>query len=103
VGGRQHSRSRIVPGTHRLSDVPPPATRIPRTKRLKLNLNPNRLDRNDVAKSLEACLHFLDHLSFHGHNGIAFTKETVGFKGKRLPFSSLASEVKKTLTPGFVS
>lgn len=99
-GGRQHKRSQVVAGTHRLRVVPPPETRIPRTRRLRVNLQPGRLDRTDVAKVLATCLHFLAHLSNRGHRPIALTMETVAFKGKRLPFPSLLSEVESALQPG---
>lgn len=97
AGGRQHKRSQVVSGTHRLSAVPPPTTRIPRTQRLRLNLQPGRLDRTDVAKALSTCLHFLTHLSKRGQRPISLTTETVVLKGKRLPFSSLLSEVENAL------
>lgn len=96
-GGRQHRQSQVVSGTHRLRAIPPPTTRIPRTKHLRLNLQPGRLDRSDVAKALAACLHFLSHLSSHGQRPIRLTTETVGFKGKRLPFSGLLAEVENAL------
>lgn len=100
-GGRQHKSSQIVSGTHRLSEVPPPTTRIPRTQRLRLNLQPSHLDRTDVVKALAACLHFLVHLSRRGQRPIALTSEIVAFKGKRLPFSSLLSEIENALYPPF--
>ncbi|MFH0996524.1 MAG: hypothetical protein V1844_13665 [Pseudomonadota bacterium] len=53
-GGRGHKKSQVVPGTHRLKNVPPPNTRIPRTQRLNLNLKPSRLDRTDVDKVFSA-------------------------------------------------
>jgi hypothetical protein len=93
AGGRQHKRSQVVSGTHRLSAVPPLTTRIPRTQRLRLNLQPGRLDRTDVAKVLDASLHFLAHLSKRGQRPISLTTEIVAFKGKRLPFSNLLSEL----------
>ena len=96
-GGRQHRNTQVVSGTHRLRAVPPPTTRIPRTKRLRLNLQPGRLDRTDVAKALGACLHFLTHLSKRGQRPIALTTETVGFKGKIMPLSSLLTEVENAL------
>lgn len=96
-GGRQHKRSHVVAGTHRLRTVPPLTTRIPRTQRLRLNLQPGRLDRTDVAKALEASLHFLAYLSKRGHRPIDLTTETVVFKGKRLPFSDLLSKVESAL------
>ncbi len=96
-GGRQHKRSQIVAGTHRLRVIPSQTARIPRTKRLRLNLQPGRLDRTDVLKAMAASLHFLSHLSKRGHSAIALTTETIAFKGKRLPFSSLLSEVESAL------
>lgn len=97
AGGRQHKRSQVVSGTHRLSAVPPTTTRIPRTQRLRLNLQPGRLDRTDVGKALSACLHFLTHLSKRGQRPISFTTLIVAFNGKRLPFSTLLSEVENAL------
>lgn len=96
-GGRQHRQSQVVSGTHRLRVVPPSTARIPRTKRLRLNLQPGRLDRTDVVKALAACLHFFSHLSSHGQRPIRLTTEIVGFKGKRLPFFDLLAEVKNSL------
>ena len=97
AGGRQHKLSKVVSGTHRLSAVPPPTTLIPRTQRLRLNLQPGRLDRTDVTKALSTCLHFLTHLSKQGQRPISLTNEIVAFQGKRIQFSSLFSEVKNTL------
>lgn len=97
TGGRQHRNTQVVSGTHRLRGVPPSTTRIPRTKRLGLNLQPGRLDRTDVAKAFGACLHFLAHLSKRGQRPIALASETVGFKGKRVTFSSLIAEIKNAL------
>lgn len=96
-GGRQHKRTQVVAGTHRLRTVPPLTTRIPRTQRLHQNLQPCRLDRTDVAKALAASLHFLAFLSKRGYRPVDLTTETVVFKGKRLPFSDLLSKVENAL------
>ncbi|MBU0967684.1 MAG: hypothetical protein KKA54_15035 [Proteobacteria bacterium] len=96
MGGRRHKKSQIVPGTHRLNKVPPSNTRIPRTQRLKLNLQPTRLDRTDVEKVMAANIHFLSHLSNKGHNKINWLEYNLGFKGKRIEFTDILSEIRST-------
>lgn len=91
-GGRQHKRNTIVPETHRLRAIPSPTARIPRTKTLKLNLQPNRLDRTDVKKVLNAAVHALIYLSRRGMWPIRVHDEVVGFRRKRIRFYSLAGE-----------
>ena len=51
AGGRRHTGSRIVKGTHRLRALPTSRTQIARTKRFRLNVPPNRVCRTDVAKA----------------------------------------------------
>lgn len=58
-GGRRHRGSAIVAGTHRLAAVPPQNVKVPRTKLLRLNLQPSRLDRTDLGKTLSASIHLL--------------------------------------------
>jgi hypothetical protein len=97
MGGFRHKKSQIVPGSHRLGKVPPPNTRIPRTRRIKLNLQPNRLDRTDVVKVMFANLHVLAHLLIRGNSPINYSDDIVGFKRKRIPFSDLLLEIRNTL------
>jgi hypothetical protein len=93
-GGRRHKASTIVPGTHRLWSVPPKNPKVPRTKRLRLNLQPSRLDRGDLGKALAAGLHVLEFLSRKGHNPINLVRHTVGFQGRRVRFADLPALVQ---------
>lgn len=97
MGGRRHKKSQIVPFSHRLGNIPPPNTKIPRTRRLRLNLQPIRLDRTDVEKVMSANLHFFAHLSIRGNNPINYSDDIIIFKRKRIPFSGLLSEIRNTL------
>jgi hypothetical protein len=97
TGGRGHKKSQVVPGTHRLRNIPPPNTRIPRTQRLKLNLKPSRLDRTDVDKVFSATIHFVSHLSRKGYNPINYLDDIVVFKKQRIQFQDLLLKIRETL------
>ncbi len=96
-GGRRHRGSAIVAGTHRLASLPPRNAKVPRTKVLRLNLQPSRLDRTDLGKVLSAGLHLLDFLSRKGHTSITTTRQTVGFQGRNVAFAELVTLVRNAL------
>ena len=93
-GGRRHTGSRIVKGTHRLRAVPTSKTQIARTKRLRLNVQPNRVCRTDVAKAFSAILHFSAHISTHGHNPIQYASAGLRLQGRPVLFSDLLPALK---------
>ena len=98
VGGRQHKQSSIVPDTHRLSVLPPLNAKIPRTRIVRFNLQPSRIDRTDLAKTLSVAVHLLEFLSKKEIPPIGIARRVVVLRGgKRLPFSSLVQEVRDTL------
>ncbi len=88
-GGRQHRRTRLVEGSHRLSDPPNPLTRVPRSARIGMRLVPSTLDRTDVIKALRASIHFLDHLGGKGTNPVKFADEIIVLRGERLELRRL--------------
>lgn len=92
AGGRRHKGSSVVPNTHRLRAPPVVGARVPRTKRLRINLQPTRLDRTDVAKALAASLHLLQFLSAKGYGPVPLTAHRVSLCGKLLSFSDLLRE-----------
>lgn len=96
-GGRRHIRSELVEGTHRLKSPIDRRAKVHRTKRLKLNLLPPRLDRTDVLRSLVATVHVLDFIARRGHNRVPLTSTTVVVQQKRLPFRDLPKEVENAL------
>ena len=96
-GGRQHNASQLVAGTHRLRVIPPIKTRVPRTQRVRLNLQPNRLDRTDVAKALDVCIHYLAHLSNGGSKPIPLLRETIAFQGKQRRLADIVSAVQQSI------
>lgn len=96
-GGRRHVRSELVDGTHQLKASLDPKARVHRTKRLRLNLLPPRLDRTDVLRSLVVTVNVLDFIARRGHNRVPLTSTNVRVLGKRIPFRGLPSEVANAL------
>jgi hypothetical protein len=92
AGGRRHKGSSLVPNSHRLSPPPVAGARVPCTKRLRINLQPTRLDRTDVAKALAASLHLLKFLSAKGYEHVRLTAHRVSLRGKLISFSDLLRE-----------
>ena len=97
TGGRQHKQSSLVADTHRLSAIPPRNAKIPRTKLVRFNLLPSRIDRTDLAKALSVAVHLLEFLSKKGTNPTDISRSVVVLPSKRLPFSSLVQEVENAL------
>ncbi|MDO8547020.1 MAG: hypothetical protein Q7R68_06635 [Nitrospirales bacterium] len=60
-----------------------------RTKLLRANVIPMRMDRKDVLKTFEVALDVFSYLSERGAKPVRIAKEIVGFRGKPLPFSKL--------------
>lgn len=97
TGGRRHKQSSLVADTHRLSVIPPRNAKIPRTKLVKFNLLPSRIDRTDLAKALSVAVHLLEFLSRKGTNPTDISISVVALPSRRLPFSSLLQEVENGL------
>lgn len=90
TGGRRHKGSSLVTGTHHLKEPPRANTRVPRTRRLRLNLQPQRLDRTDVVKVFSEVLHILIFCNCSGRyagtlgmNGWPASAATVSSKTSR--------------------
>lgn len=96
-GGRRHKISALIPKTHRLKQIPEPQVKIPRSKLVRFNLNPVRLDRTDVRKALSVVIHALQFISVKGHNPVPLVSNTIGFRGQRIMFANLAAEVDRAL------
>jgi hypothetical protein len=96
-GGRRHVRSELVEGTHQLRSSIDPKAKIHRTRQLRLNLLPPRLDRMDVLKSLNATVHVLDFIARRGHNRVPLTSTNVRVLGRRIPFRELPMAVSNVL------
>lgn len=92
-GGRRHKKSNVVPGTHRLSTSPSTRARIHRTKLVRLNLVPTRLDRTDLRKALSVGIHLLDFMSKKGSNPVNLTSHQIGLNGRRIRFSELPNHM----------
>lgn len=96
-GGRRHVRSELVEGTHQLKSPIVSKAKIHRTKRLRLNLLPPRLDRTDVHRSLVTTVHVLDFIARRGHNRVPLTSTNVRILGRRVTFRELPTEVSNAL------
>ena len=94
-GGRRHKTSTLIPKTHRLKQIPALQVKVPRSKLVRFNLNPVRLDRTDVRKALSVVIHALQFLSTKGHNAVPLVSNTIGFLGRRIMFANLATEVDR--------
>jgi hypothetical protein len=96
-GGRRHKLSVLVPKTHRLKQIPVPQVKIPRSKLVRFNLNPVRLDRTDVQKALSVVIHALQFISTKGHNPVPLVSNAIGFRGHRVRLANFATEVDRAL------
>lgn len=97
AGGRAHRQSKLVPGSHQLRTPPSPNARIPRTRAVKFNLQPARVDRTDVVKALDVCNHALAHLHKKEQRPVPFLSGTVVCGGRRLRFGDLAEVLRNEL------
>lgn len=95
--GRTHRRSKLMPSSHQLKNVPKPGARIPRTRAVKFNLLPARVDRRDLVKALDVCNHALLHLQKNGQRPVRFVEDTVVCGKRRLPFRELAEVLRNEL------
>jgi hypothetical protein len=97
-GGRAHRQSKLVPGSHHLNAPPSLSVRVPRTRRVKFNLSPARVDRTDLVKALDVFNHALSHLHEKGLRPVRFLNQTVVFgKDRSLPFRDLAEALRNEL------
>ena len=94
---RANLMSALILKTHRLKQIPEPQVKIPRSKLVRFNLNPVRLDRTDVRKALSVVIHALQSISVKGHNPVPLVSNTIGFRGQRILFANLAAEVGRAL------
>ena len=69
-------------------------TKTFRTKLLRANVIPAKMDRKDVYAALAISLSVLDFLGKRGANPVTVTNSIVGFRGQRVPFSALLEKVK---------
>ena len=60
-----------------------------RTKLLRANVIPMRMDRKDVLKAFDVALGLFTFLFKRGAKPVCITEEIVGFRRERLPFSKL--------------
>lgn len=96
-GGRTHRRSALVPGPHQLKAPPNLNAKIPRTRAVKFNLLPARVDRTDLVKALDVCNHALTHLHKKEQCSVGFLDHTVICGKQRLPFRKLAEILRDDL------
>lgn len=68
-----------------------------RTKLLRANVIPDRMDRKDVYAAFATALLVLDFLARRGANPVTVTNSVVGFRRQRLQFSALLQEVANAL------
>jgi len=68
-----------------------------RTKLLRANVIPARMDRKDVHAAFLISLSVLDFLARRGANPVTVTNSSVGFNGQRVRFSALAEKVANAL------
>jgi hypothetical protein len=98
AGGRAHRQSKLVPGSHQLKSAPSPNSRVPRTRVVKFNLLPARVDRTDLVKALDVCNHALDHLHKKEQRPVSSLTDTVVFgKERSLPFKKLVEVLRNEL------
>lgn len=64
-----------------------------RTKLLRANVIPMRMDRKDVLKAFHVAHGVFTFLSKRGAKPVHITGQMVGFRGKRLPFSKLREQI----------
>lgn len=94
-GGRGHHQSKLVPGSHQLKAIPSPDVRVPRTRLVKFNLLPDRVDRTDLVKAFDVFNHVLWHLHMKGQRPLQFITDSVVFGRQRsLPFKELAEVLR---------
>jgi hypothetical protein len=98
AGGRAHRQSKLVPGSHRLKAAPSASARVPRTRAVRFNLLPARVDRTDLVKAFDVFCHALDHLHKKEQRPVRFVDSTVVFGTHRsLPFRKLAEMLRNEL------
>ncbi|MBX3306269.1 MAG: hypothetical protein KF751_09510 [Nitrospira sp.] len=97
AGGRTHRQSRLIPGSHQLKTLPSQNARIPRTRVVKFNLLPARVDRTDLVKALDVCNHALAHLHKKEQRPVRFLDNTIVCGKQRIPFKQLAEVLRNEL------
>lgn len=96
-GGRALLQSKLMSGSHRLKAPPGPNARIPRTRIVKFNLHPARVDRTDLVKALDVCNHALAHLHKKGQRPVLFLDDTIACRKQRIPFKQLVEILRNEL------
>lgn len=97
IGNRVHRRSTLTPGSHRLQIQPNQNARIPRTRTVKFNLVPSRIDRTDLVKALDVCNHAFTHLYRKEQRPVQFLANRVVCGKQRLPFKELVEVLRNEL------
>ena len=67
-----------------------------RTKLLRANVIPMRMNRKDVLKAFDVALGVFTFLSKRGAKPVKITEGMVGFRGELLPFSKLRAKLVAT-------
>ncbi len=100
IGNRVHRRSTLTPESHRLQTQPNSNARIPRTRTVKFNLVPNRIDRTDLVKALDVSNHAFMHLHRKEQRPVGFLANTAICGKQRLPFKKLAEVLRNEIEQG---
>jgi hypothetical protein len=64
-----------------------------RTKLLRLNAIPSRMDRKDLLKAFDVAISSLRFLEQRGAKPVQILRTIIGFQGARIPFSQLRQEL----------
>lgn len=94
AGGRAHRQSKLIPDSHQLKALPSPNARIPRTRVVKFNLLPDRVDRTDLVKALDVCNHALAHLEKKEQRPVRFLDGTIVCGKQRISFKQLVDVLR---------
>lgn len=68
-----------------------------RTKLLRLNAIPSRMDRKDLLKAFDVAISSLRFFEQRGTNPVQILRTTIDFQGARIPFSELRQKLSKVL------
>lgn len=72
-------------------------TRTRRTKLLRLNAIPSRMDRKDLMKAFDVTISALSFLEKRGANPVGILRSTVAFQGTNIAFSQLREKLANAL------
>ncbi|KKO43817.1 hypothetical protein WG68_18780 [Arsukibacterium ikkense] len=97
AGGRTYRKSKLMPGSHHLKALPGTNARIPRTRIVKFNLLPARVDRTDLVKALDVCNHAFAHLYKKEQRPVRFLDDIIVCGKRHIPFKQLAEFLRNEL------